>query len=53
MQVPSKSMVVNILGQVLTPATVVYDPKLSYKDYVNFQADLIIMLIREMSTHTK
>lgn len=34
-QVPSKSMVVNILGQVLTPATVVYDPRLSYKDYVN------------------
>ena len=43
--VPSKSNVVNILGQVLSPTTVVYDPKLSYKKYVglaggyNYYAD--------------
>ena len=43
--VPSKSNVVNIVGQVLSPTTVVYDPKLSYSRYVglaggyNYYAD--------------
>ncbi len=43
--VPSRTSVVNILGQVLSPTTVVYDPNASYKKYVglaggfNYYAD--------------
>ena len=53
--VPSKSNVVNILGQVLSPTTVVYDPKLSYKKYVglaggyNYYADKKNKLLFELS----